>query len=148
MMGLTLPTWPEESSKMVLFLLGVLLFESHHAPVAQFFEGYISHWCQPWWQWENCSPTPWLWIKVALSNPRVSSLRVTIDRASLRGPPGFLYNCWCSLSLFWPYSVNVLLEFTSFLTTLHRPQGAADLGNVVFPALNCLFCLNKMLVIG
>ena len=28
----------------------------------------------------------------------------------------------------WPYSVNIFLEFSSFLASLHWPQGDTDLG--------------------
>ena len=50
--------------------------------------------------------------------------------------PGFLGSSWCSLApspvtlddvAVWPYSVNILLEFSFFLTTLW-PQDVADLG--------------------
>ena len=30
--------------------------------------------------------------------------------------------------MFWPYSVDILLVFSSFLASLHWPQGSPDLG--------------------
>ena len=39
----------------------------------------------------------------------------------------------------WPYSVNILLEFTSFLATLHWPQGAADSGKSGISHFELLF---------
>ena len=72
--------------------------------------------------------------KGGIIKPRASSLRVTVDHASLPGLAVFLDSSWCCLSLspviqedvaVWPCSV---LEFSSFLATLHWPQGAADLG--------------------
>ena len=57
--------------------------------------------------------------------------------ASLPGPPGFLDCSWCNIPstpitqedvAAWPYSVTILLEFTSFLASLHWPHGGGDLG--------------------
>ena len=41
----------------------------------------------------------------------------------------------------WPYSVGILVRFTSFLSTLHWPSGAADLGHfgISFLELSILF---------
>ena len=59
------------------------------------------------------------------------------DHATLPGPPGFLDSTWCTLYplsitrediAVWPYSVNIFLEFSSFLASLHWPQGDTDLG--------------------
>ena len=64
--------------------------------------------------------------------PRASSFRLIVDHATLPGPPGFLGSTWSTLSplpiAVWPYSVNILLEFSSFLASLHWPQGDTDLG--------------------
>ena len=49
----------------------------------------------------------------------------------------FLSSSWCTLYplpitqddvAVWPYSVNILLVFSSFLASLHWPQGHSDLG--------------------
>ena len=49
----------------------------------------------------------------------------------------FWDSTWCTLYpipitredvAVWPYSVNILLEFSSFLASLHWPQGDTDLG--------------------
>ena len=78
-----------------------------------------------------------IWDKGSVLKPRASSLRVIVDHASLPGPPEFLDSSWCSFFLFpitqkdvsvWPYSVSILLEFSSLLATLHWRQDAADLG--------------------
>ena len=50
---------------------------------------------------------------------------------------GFLDSTWCTLHplpitpddvAVWPYSVDILLVFSSFLVSLHWPQGSPDLG--------------------
>ena len=74
------------------------------------------------------------------SKPKVRRLaiRVTVDLASLPGPPGFLNNSWVQVHAghitgagiaVWPYSVGVLVRFTSFLGGLHWPPGSVDLGH-------------------
>ena len=58
--------------------------------------------------------------------------------ASLPGPPGFLDSSWIQVDAgritgddisAWPYSVGILVRFTSFLGTLHWPSGSVDLGH-------------------
>ena len=74
------------------------------------------------------------------SRPKVRKLaiRITVDIASLPGPPGVLNSSWVQVNsghitgsdiVAWPYSVGILVKFTSFLTTLHWPSGSADLGH-------------------
>ena len=43
----------------------------------------------------------------------------------------FLNSSWVQVSdiAAWPYSVSILIRFTSFLFTLHRPSGSDDLGH-------------------
>ena len=66
------------------------------------------------------------------SRPKVRKLpiRVNVDLASLPGPPGFLNSSWIQVDAghitgadicAWPYSVGILVRFTSFLSTLHWP---------------------------
>ena len=95
-------------------------------------------------------PDRMTWDKGSIIVPRASSLRELVDHASLPRPPGFLDSSWCSLSLtpitqddvaVWPYSVYILLEFTSFLATLHCFHGAADLGKYGISHLELLLML-------
>ena len=60
-----------------------------------------------------------------------------MDHATLPGPPGFLSSTWYTLNSLpktqddvavWPYSVDILLVISSFLASLHWPQGTPDLG--------------------
>ena len=99
------------------------------------------------------APDPMILDKGSILKARASSLRVVVDHASLPGPPGFLDGSWCSLSLspitqedlaFCPYSVSILLEFSSVLATLHLPKGVADLGSFG----SCLLCSNSTQAIG
>ena len=78
-----------------------------------------------------------VWDRGGLVKTRASSLRIVVDYASLPGPPGFLDCPWCNVTstpitpedvAAWPNSVNILLEFTSFLASLHWPHGGSDLG--------------------
>ena len=78
-----------------------------------------------------------VWDHGGLFKTRASSLRIIVDHASLPGPPGFLDCSWCNIPLTpitqedvaaWPHSVNILLEFTSFLASLHWPRDGGDLG--------------------
>ena len=78
-----------------------------------------------------------VWDRGGIVKLRASSLRLIVDHVTLLGPPGFLDSTWCALHLLsitredvavWPYSVNILLEFSPFLASLHWPQGDTDLG--------------------
>ena len=83
------------------------------------------------------APDAIVWDRGGIVKPRASSLRLIVDHATLPGPPGFLDSTWCTLYplpitredvAVWPYSVNILLEFSSFLASLHWPQDGTDLG--------------------
>ena len=101
---------------------------------------------------------PMTWDEGCVIKPRASSLRVTIDHASLPGPPGVLDSSWSSLCLsrvtqedvaVWSHIVNILLEFTSFLATLRWLQGAADLEKYgISFFLGCMLCMREVLVTG
>ena len=87
---------------------------------------------------------------------RAPSFRLIVDHATLPGPPGFLSNTWCTLYplpmtqddvAVWPYSVDILLVFSSFLASLHWPQGTPDLGKFGISYFELLFCLKSLLVI-
>ena len=68
---------------------------------------------------------------------RSSSFRLIVDHAALPGPPNFLNSTWCKIDSLpitpddvaaRPYSVDILLVFSSFLASLHWPQDTSDLG--------------------
>ena len=75
--------------------------------------------------------------KGSIAKTRAPSFRLIVDHAALPGPPNFLGSTWCTLDPLpitqddvaaWPYSVDILLVFSSFLNSLHWPQGTSDLG--------------------
>ena len=83
------------------------------------------------------APDPMVWDKGGIVKTRAPSFRLIVDHATLPGPPEFLSSTWCSLYplpitqddvAVWPYSVDILLVFSSFLASLHWPQGHSDLG--------------------
>ena len=88
----------------------------------------------------RCGTAPDLLVWDQGSRPKVRKLaiRVNVDLASLPGPPDFLNNSWvlvysgcitdADISA-WPYSVGILIRFTSFLGTLHWPSGSVDMGH-------------------
>ena len=81
-----------------------------------------------------------VWVALLLMpwfGTKVPSFRLIVDHATLPGPPGFLSSTWFTLYplpvtpddvAVWPYSVDILLVVSSFLASLHWPQGASDLG--------------------
>ena len=99
---------------------------------------------------------PWFGTKVVLL--KLVYFRLIVDHATLPGPPGFLSSTWCALYPFsitqedvavWPYSVNILLVFSSFLASLHGPQGNPDFGKfgISYFELLLMFELKSLLVI-
>ena len=65
---------------------------------------------------------PWSGIRVVSSRARVPPSRLIVDCAFLPGPPGFLDSAWVALDPLpitpddvaaWPYSVDILLVFSS-----------------------------------
>ena len=90
------------------------------------------------------------------SRPKVRKLhiRVNVDLASLPGPPEFLHNSWIQVDAghitgadisAWPYSVGILVRFTSFLGTLHWPSGSVDLGHFGISFLELLILFEQWL---
>ena len=84
------------------------------------------------------APGPLVWDQGSRPKVRKLAIRVNVDLASLPGPPGFLNNSWVQVNpgritgaeiAAWPYSVGILIGFTSFLNTLHWPSGTGDLGH-------------------
>ena len=74
------------------------------------------------------APDPLVWDQGSKPKVRNLAIRVTVDLASLPGPPGFLNFTWIQVDAghitdadiaAWPYSVGILVRFTSFLSTLH-----------------------------
>ena len=91
------------------------------------------------------APDPLVWDQGSRPKVRKLAIRVNVDLASLPGPPGFLNNSWIQVDAgritgvdvaAWPYSVGILVRFTSFLSTLHWPSGAVDLGQFGIPFWN------------
>ena len=83
------------------------------------------------------APDAMVWDKGGIVKTRAPSFRLIVDHAALPGPPGFLSSTWCTLYplpitpddvAVWPYSVDILLVSSSFLASLHWPQGNPDLG--------------------
>ena len=81
------------------------------------------------------APDPLVWDQGSKPKFRKLDIRVTEDLASLPGPPGFLHCDWVQVHAghitdadvaAWPYSVGILVRFTSFLGTLHWPSGSVD----------------------
>ena len=84
------------------------------------------------------APDPLVWDQGSKPKVRKLAIRVNVDLASLPGPPGFLHNTWIQVDAghitgddisAWPYSVAILVRFTSFLGILHWPSGSVDLGH-------------------
>ena len=48
----------------------------------------------------------------------------------------------------WPYSVGILIGFTSFLNTLHWPAGSDDMGHFGVSFLELLVFLSNGLDVG
>ena len=83
------------------------------------------------------APDALVWDQGGIVKTRAPSFRLIVDCASLPGPPGFLDSTWCTLNPLpttqddvasWPYSVDILLVFSSFLASLHWPQDTSDFG--------------------
>ena len=84
------------------------------------------------------APDPLVWDQGSRPKVRKLAIRVNVDLASLPGPPGFLNSSWVQVDAghitgadiaAWPFSVGILVRFTSFLGTLHWPSGSVDLGH-------------------
>ena len=69
------------------------------------------------------APDPLVWDKGSRPKVRKLDIRVNVDLASLPGPPGFLNSDWVQVHAghitgadisAWPYSVGILVKFTSF----------------------------------
>ena len=93
---------------------------------------------------------PLVWDQGSKPKDRKHAIGVNVDLASLPGPPGFFGGPWIHVHgghisgadiAAWPYSVGILIRFTSFLDTMHWPSGSVDMGHfgVSFLELLILF---------
>ena len=98
------------------------------------------------------APHPLVWDQGSKPEVRKPDIRVTEDLASLPGPPGFLNCDWVQVHAdhitdadiaAWPYSVGILVRFTSFLGTLHWPSGSVDLGHFGISFLELLILFEQ-----
>ena len=83
------------------------------------------------------APDALVWDQGGIVKARAPTFRLIVDCAFLPGPPDFLNSTWFVLDsgpitiedvAAWPYSVDILLVFSTFLASLHWPQGDPDLG--------------------
>ena len=98
------------------------------------------------------APDPLVWDQGSKPKVRRLAIRVTVDLASLPAPPGFLNCDWVQVHAGhitdadisdWPYSVGILVRFTSFLGTLHWPSGSLDLGHHGISFLELLILIEQ-----
>ena len=98
------------------------------------------------------APDPLVWDQGSKPKVRKLAIRINIDLASLPGPPGFLNNNWVQVDAghitsadisAWPYSVGILVRFTSFLGTLHWPSGSVNLGHFGISFLELLILFEQ-----
>ena len=98
------------------------------------------------------APDPLVWDQGSRPKVRKLHIRVNVDLASLPGPPGFLKSSWIQVDAghitgadisAWPYSVGILVRFTSFFGTLHWPSGSVDLGHFGISFLELLILFEQ-----
>ena len=98
------------------------------------------------------APDPLVWDQGSRPKVRKLHIRVNVDLASLPGLPGFLNSSWIQVDAghitgadisAWPYSVGILVRFTSFLRTLHWPSGSVDLGHFGISFLELLILFEQ-----
>ena len=98
------------------------------------------------------APDPLFWDQGSKPKVRKLAVRVNVDLASLPGPPGFLSSSWIQVDAgcitgsdiaAWPYSVGILVRFTSFLNTLHWPSGSVNLGHLGISFLELLILFEQ-----
>ena len=84
----------------------------------------------------GAAPDPLVWSAGSLPKRRrlVHAVR---DRAFLPGPPGLWDSDWVNIPVsaisaadvaLWPYTPGLLVQWVSFLASLHWPAGGSDLG--------------------
>ena len=98
------------------------------------------------------APDPLVWDQGSKPKVRRHDVRVTVDLASLPGPPGFLSSDWVQVCAgpitgadiaAWPYSVGILVRFSAFLGTLHWPSGSVDMGHFGISFLELLILFEQ-----
>ena len=98
------------------------------------------------------APDPLVWDQGSRPKVRKLAIRVNVDLASLPGPPSFWNSSWFQVDAgcttgsdiaAWPYSVGILIRFTSFLNTLHWPSGSVDLGHFGISFLELLLLFEQ-----
>ena len=98
------------------------------------------------------APDPLVWDQGSRPKVRKLAIRVNVDLASLPGPPGFLHSSWIQVDAghitgsdiaAWPYSVGILVRFTSFLKTVHWSAGSADMGHLGISLLELLILFEQ-----
>ena len=98
------------------------------------------------------APDPLVWDQGSRPKVRKLAVRVTVDLASLPGPPGFLSGPWIQVNggpisgsdiAAWLYSVSILVRFTSFLGTLHWPSDSRDFGHFGISFLELLILFEQ-----
>ena len=98
------------------------------------------------------APDPLVWDQACSPEVRKLAIRVNVDLASPPGPPGFLNNNWVQVHAgpitgadisVCPYSVGILVRFTSFLGTLHWLSGFVDLGHFGISFLELLILFEQ-----
>ena len=92
---------------------------------------------------DGTAPDPLVWDQGGRRKVRRTDSSFNVDLASLPGPPGFLGGPWIQVHgssisgadiAAWPYSVGILIRFTSFLS------GAKKQTNINFLAARDFFC--------
>ena len=92
------------------------------------------------------APDAMVWDKGGIVKTRAPSFRLIVDHTALPGPPGFLGSTWCALYplpitqddvAVWPYSVDILLVFSSFWPLFIGLRVILIWVNLVLPILSC-----------
>ena len=96
---------------------------------------------------------PLVWDRGSRPKARRIDDRVVVGTfAQLPGPPGCLDHDWVTLdsgpptlsdASAWPFSVPMLVKFTSFLSTLRWPEGRNDMGKFGVSYLEVFILLGK-----
>ena len=95
---------------------------------------------------------PLVWDSGSLPKTRRLDHDVIGEFAQMPRPEGFLDSWWCMVDsgpisgediASWPYSVSVLVKFTSFLSTLHWPEGLNEMGKHGISLLEVLILFER-----
>ena len=95
---------------------------------------------------------PLCWDRGARAKVRRVDDRVLVEYAQLPGPSNFLDHYWVTFDsgpltdidvTLWPFSVPMLVKFTSFLSTLRWPEGLNEMGKFGVSYLEILILFEK-----